>query len=60
MGATYIRARWAFLLVAPLLTLLAGSCAQESAQDGPASFAEAKRLAAAAGKPILVDFFADW
>ncbi len=30
------------------------------AADGPATFAEAKALAAAENKPLLIDFFAVW
>jgi thiol-disulfide isomerase/thioredoxin len=36
------------------------SAASASASAGPATFAEAKALAAEQGKPLLVDFFATW
>jgi thiol-disulfide isomerase/thioredoxin len=47
-----------FLSLLPAALLLAAHVA--AASPGPATFAEAKALAAETGKPLLVDFFATW
>ena len=60
MGATTIRARRVFVLLVPFVAFLALSCARNVEVREPVSFADAKRIAAAEGKPILIDFFADW
>jgi hypothetical protein len=46
------------LLVSGIMLLAAG-CSSVS-QDGPATLAEAKVLAADRGVPILIDFYTDW
>lgn len=60
MGEQTIRVRRVFVPFAPLLAVLVLSCAQKLEVREPVSFADAKRIAAAEGKPLLVDFFADW
>jgi hypothetical protein len=60
MGATTIRHIWAFPLAVALVACLAAGCADDATDGKLASFAEAKSLAASQGKPILIDFFADW
>ncbi len=60
MGSRYIRGRLVLLPVALLVALLAAGCLQKGEVEEPADFAQAKRIAAAEGKPILVDFFANW
>lgn len=46
------------LLVSGIMLLTAG-CTGVS-QDGPATLAEAKALAADRGVPILLDFYTNW
>jgi hypothetical protein len=46
------------LLVSGMLLLTAG-CAGVS-QEGPATLAEAKAMAAERNVPILIDFYTDW
>jgi thiol-disulfide isomerase/thioredoxin len=48
--------RIALLLPVALLAIATAA----PAGSGPATFAEAKALAAESGKPLLVDFFTDW
>jgi hypothetical protein len=60
MGSKYIRDGLALLSVAWLVALLAAGCARKAQVEEPLDFAQAKRIAAAEGKPILVDFFANW
>jgi hypothetical protein len=46
-------------LLAAGILLMAAGCAGVG-QDGPATLAEAKVLAAERGVPILIDFYTDW
>ena len=48
------------VLAAPLVAVLVAAAWAPAAATEPATFAEAQTLAAAEGKPLLVDFFATW
>ena len=52
-----MRARWS---LPAAVALLGFAAAGPAAAGGPATYAEAKALAAQANKPLLLDFFTEW